>query len=70
MADHLHILIASLPIEDQAEVASFMAASSEMDRREAGYMAALPGRVADIEDLLSERLPEGLRFEWGSADAS
>ncbi len=41
-----------------------MAASSEMDRREAQYMAALPGRVADIEDGLSTLLPDGMRFEW------
>lgn len=66
MADHLHDLISSLPVEDQAGVAGVMAASSEMDRREARYMAALPGRIADIEDGLSALLPDGMRFEWVS----
>lgn len=66
MADHLHSLISSLPVEDQADVAGYMAASSEMDRREAQYMSALPGRIADIEDGLSALLPAGMRFEWVS----
>lgn len=73
MADHLRTLISSLPLEDQAEVAGLMAASSEMERREAAYAAALPGRMADIADLINDGcgdlLPEGMRFEWGPADA-
>lgn len=69
MADHLHSLIASLPPEDQAEVASYMAASSEMDRREAQYLTALPGRMAKMADDLSALLPDGMRFEWVTPDA-
>ena len=73
MADHLRSVIDTLSPEDQAEVAGLMAASSELERREAAYMAALPGRMADIEDLINEGcaglLPEGVRFEWGPADA-
>ena len=66
MADHLHSLISSLPPEDQAELASHMAASSEMGRREAQYMATLPARMAYLADDLSALLPDGLRFEWVS----
>ena len=69
MADHLRAVIDTLSPADQAEVAGLMAASSEMDRREAAYVAALPGRVADIADDLSALLPEGMRFEWGPAGA-
>ena len=69
MADHLRTVIDTLSPEDQAEVAGLMAAGSELERREAAYMAALPGRMADIADDLSDLLPEGLRFEWGPADA-
>ncbi|MGO8886854.1 MAG: hypothetical protein ACLQI7_24825 [Streptosporangiaceae bacterium] len=69
MADHLRTVIDSLSPEDQAEVAGFMAASSETERREVAYMAALPGRMAGIGDMISDLLPEGLRFEWGPADA-
>ena len=69
MADHLRSVIDSLSPEDQAEVAGLMAAGSEARVREAAYAAALPGRMADIEDLINERcaglLPEGMRFEWG-----
>ena len=43
-----------------------MAASSEMDRREAQYMATLPARMAYLADDLSALLPDGLRFEWAS----
>ena len=32
-------------------------------------MAALPGRLASLEDMVSDLLPEGMRFEWGPADA-
>ena len=73
MADYLRSVISSLPLEDQAEVAGLMAATTQAQREEAAYAAALPGRMADIEDLINERcaglLPEGMRFEWGPADA-
>ena len=69
MADHLRTVIDTLSPEDQAEVAGLMAASSELERREAAYMAALPGRLASLEDMVSDLLPEGMRFEWGPADA-
>ena len=73
MADHLRTVIDTLSPEDQAEVAGLMAASSEMERREAAYAAALPGRMADFVDLINEHcadvLPEGMRFEWGPAGA-
>lgn len=69
MADYLRSVISSLPIEDQAEVAGMMAASTESERRELAYMAAIPGRVAGLEDALSDLLPEGMRFEWGPAGA-
>ena len=73
MADYLRSVISSLPLEDQAEVAGLMAATTQAQREEAAYAAALPGRMADIEDLINEGcadlLPEGLRVEWGPADA-
>ena len=65
-ADHLHTLIASLPPGDQAEVASYMAARSEAERREARYLASLPPRMGEMADDLSALLPEGMRFEWVS----
>ncbi len=73
MADYLRTVISSLSPEDQAEVAGLMAATTQAQREEAAYAAALPGRMADIEDLSNEGcaglLPEGMRFEWGPADA-
>ena len=73
MADYLRSVISSLPLEDQAEVAGLMAATTQAQREEAAYAAALPGRMAGIEDLINENraglLPEGMRFEWGPADA-
>lgn len=69
MADYLRSLMDRLPADDQAEVVSLMAATTESERREAAYMAALPGRMASLEDMVSDLLPEGLRFEWGPADA-
>lgn len=74
MADHLRTLISSLPLEDQADVVSLMAATTPAQREEAAYAAALPGRMADIADLINDGcgdlLPEGMRFEWGPADAT
>lgn len=69
MADYLRSLMDGLPAEDQADVAAFMAARDEADRAEAAYRAALPGRIAGIADDLSTLLPDGMRFEWGPADA-
>jgi hypothetical protein len=31
---------------------------------EEAYRAALPGRMREITDRLSEGLPDGMRFEW------
>ena len=51
MADHLRTVIDGLSPEDQADVA--------------GYMATrLPERMAWVEDLITEALPEGLAFEF------
>jgi len=65
MADHLKRLISSLPPEDQAEMASYMTAYTETERREARYLAALPARMEEIAEDLSALLPDGMRFEWG-----
>ena len=46
---------------------SYEAAEAEMLARDAEYRAALPGRMAEIADQLSEGLPDGMRFEWGPA---
>ena len=56
MADHLRTVIDGLSPEDQADVA--------------GYMAALPDRMAWVEDLITEALPEGLAFEFEVPGAS
>ena len=65
MADYLRTLMDRLGADDQAEVVSLMAATTESERREAAYMAALPGRMASLEDMVSDLLPEGMRVEWG-----
>ena len=41
-----------------------MPATPELHITEAEYIAALPGRMQEIADQLSECLPEGMRFEW------
>ena len=43
---------------------SYEAAEAEARAAEAEYLAALPGRMAEIADRLSEGLPDGMRFEW------
>jgi hypothetical protein len=35
---------------------------------EEAFKAALPGRLQDIADDLSEGLPDGMRFEWAPDD--
>lgn len=63
MTDQQH----SEPGEDEF-LARLGAASREARQREAGYIAALPSRMAQITDEINERLagvlPEGMRFEW------
>ena len=34
--------------------------------REEAYLAALPGRMREIGDMLSAGLPDGMRFEWAA----
>lgn len=43
---------------------SYNAAETEARRRDEAYRAALPGRMQEIADQLSEGLPDGMRFEW------
>ena len=64
MADHLRTVIDGLSPEDQADVAGYMAAPGGLERREAEFMARLPARMAWVEDLITEALPEGLAFEF------
>ena len=47
---------------------SYNAAKAEYQAREQAYVAALPGRMQEIADQLSEALPDGLRFEWTGDD--
>ena len=44
--------------------ASYEAAEAHMRAADEAYRAALPGRLQDIADDLSEALPDGMRFEW------
>lgn len=43
---------------------SYNAAELAARAAEAAYLAALPDLTQGIADLLSESLPDGLRFEW------
>lgn len=43
---------------------SYEAAETEARAAEAEYLSALPGRMQEIADRLSEGLPGGMRFEW------
>ena len=43
---------------------SYIAAEAAHREAEAAYLATLPGLTQGIADLLSEFLPDGLRFEW------
>jgi hypothetical protein len=49
---------------------SYNAAEAEFRAREEAYVTALPGRVQEIADRLSEGLPDGIRFEFGDADGA
>lgn len=69
MADHLRSVIDTLSPEDQAEVASYMAARDEADRAEAEYVARLPGWLTGMVDAVSEGLPDGVRLQWTWPDA-
>jgi len=40
------------------------AAEAEARAAEQAYLSALPGRMQDIADRLSEGLPDGMRFGW------
>ncbi len=42
---------------------SYNAAEAEARAADEAYQAALPGRMREIVDRLSEGLPEGLRFD-------
>lgn len=42
----------------------YEAAEAQMRAADEAYKAALPGRLQDIADDLSEVLPDGMRFEW------
>jgi hypothetical protein len=45
---------------------SYEAAEAEARDREQAYLEALPGRMAEIAERLSEGLPDGMRFEWSA----
>jgi hypothetical protein len=45
---------------------SYEAAEAEHLVAETEYRTALPARMAEIADMLSEGLPDGMRFEWGA----
>jgi hypothetical protein len=45
---------------------SYNAAEAEHRAREQAYVDALPDRVQEIADHLSEMLPDGMRFEFGA----
>lgn len=47
---------------------SYNAAEAEMRARDEAYRAALPDRMQEIADQLSEGLPDGMRFEWTAGD--
>lgn len=47
---------------------SYEAAEAAMRAADEAYKAALPGRLQDIADDLSEALPDGMRFEWAPDD--
>ena len=66
MADELHALIGTLSPEDQAEV---MAVLSDGMRREREYVTRSRYHAAHIADMLSEGLPDGMRFGWGPPGA-
>jgi hypothetical protein len=42
----------------------YEAAEAEMLAREAEFEASLPSRMQEVADLISEELPDGMRFEW------
>jgi hypothetical protein len=44
---------------------SYNAAEAEYRERQEAFRAALPGRMQEVADKLSELLPEGMRFEYG-----
>jgi hypothetical protein len=69
MADYLRTLMDGLCSDDQIDLASYMAACSEAERREAAFRAALPARMDEIADMFSEDLPDGMRFKWVTLDA-
>lgn len=43
---------------------SYNAAEADYRARQEAYAAALPGRMQEIAEQVSEGLPDGLRFEW------
>lgn len=43
---------------------SYEAAEAECLVAETEYRVALPSRIAEIAEQLSEGLPDGMRFEW------
>ena len=47
---------------------SYNAAEAEARTRQEAYKAALPGRMDEITDQLSECLPDGMRFERVTGD--
>jgi hypothetical protein len=44
--------------------APYEAAEAELRAADEAYLAALPGRMQEIADQLSEGLPDGMRFGW------
>jgi hypothetical protein len=44
---------------------SYERAEAEYRAADEAYRAAIPGRMEEVAALLSEALPDGLRFEWG-----
>lgn len=44
----------------------YEAAEAQYLVAETEYRVALPGRMAEIAEQLSEGLPDGLRFEWST----
>ena len=47
---------------------SYEAAEAAMRAADEAYLAAMPRRMQDIADELSEALPDGMRFEWAPDD--
>jgi hypothetical protein len=47
---------------------SYNTADAEARAATEAYKAALPGRVQEVADQLSDGLPDGMRFEWAPDD--